>query len=59
MNENLINVIFQFLELYSIDGAIRVISDEFSISLLNPESELYQYTSDKYMNMVRKSLNNF
>ena len=41
-----------FSELFSIDGAIRVISDDFSISLLNPESELYKYKADKYENMV-------
>ena len=44
--------IFSILELFSIDGAIRVISDDFSISLLNPESELYKYKADKYENMV-------
>ena len=43
-----------FLELFSIDGAIRVISDDFSISLLNPESELYKYKADKYENMVSR-----
>ena len=43
---------FSILELFSIDGAIRVISDDFSISLLNPESELYKYKADKYENMV-------
>ena len=46
------NFSFLILELYSIDGAIRVISDDFSISLLNPESELYKNTADKYSNMV-------
>ena len=29
-----------------------MISDDFSISLLNPESELYKYKADKYENMV-------
>ena len=43
-------------ELFSIDGAIRVISDDFSISLLNPESELYKYKADKYENMVSSFL---
>ena len=40
-------------EYLSIDGAIRVISDDFSISLLNPDSELYRYKADKYATMVR------
>ena len=39
-------------EYLSIDGAIRVISDDFSISLLNPDSELYRYKADKYASMV-------
>ena len=47
-----------FLELFSIDGAIRVISDDFSISLLNPESELYKYKADKYENMVSRDSTN-
>ena len=42
-----------FTEYLSIDGAIRVISDDFSISLLNPDSELYRYKADKYATMVR------
>lgn len=29
-----------------------MISDDFSISLLNPESDLYRYKSDKYAKMV-------
>ena len=41
-------------EYLSIDGAIRVISDDFSISLLNPDSELYRYKADKYASMVSK-----
>ena len=42
-----------FIEYLSIDGAMRVISDDFSISLLNPDSELYRYKADKYASMVR------
>ena len=45
-------IIANFPELYSIDGAIRVISDDFSIALLNPDSELYQYKAEKYTKMV-------
>ena len=33
-----------------------MISDDFSISLLNPESELYKYKADKYENMVSHAL---
>ena len=43
-------------EYLSIDGAIRVISDDFSISLLNPDSELYRYKADKYASMVRERI---
>ena len=43
-------------EYLSIDGAIRVISDDFSISLLNPDSELYRYKADKYASMVSKRI---
>ena len=44
---------YVFIEYLSIDGAMRVISDDFSISLLNPDSELYRYKADKYASMVR------
>ena len=44
---------YVFIEYLSIDGAMRVISDDFSISLLNPDSELYKYKADKYASMVR------
>ena len=48
------NFFYSFIAEYlSIDGAIRVISDDFSISLLNPDSELYRYKADKYATMVR------
>ena len=46
------NFFLFFLELVSVDGAIRVVSDEFSISLLNPSSELYKFKEDKYSKMV-------
>ena len=47
-------IFYSFIAEYlSIDGAIRVISDDFSISLLNPDSELYRYKADKYATMVR------
>ena len=41
----------------SVEGLIRVISDEFSISLLNPESEAYRFKEQKYSKMVSLSLN--
>ena len=37
----------------SIDGAIRVLSDEFSIALLNPELPPYHEKAEKYSHMVR------
>ena len=40
------------LDLVSVDGAIRVVSDEFSVSLLNPTSELYRSKAEKYSKMV-------
>ncbi len=43
----------------SVDGAIRVVSDEFSISLLNPTSELYKVKADKYSKLVRQSFSTF
>ena len=45
-----------FLDTISIDGAIRVLSDEFSIALLNPEQEAYHEKAEKYSNMVHLSL---
>ena len=36
----------------SIDGAIRVLSDEFSIALLNPELPPYHEKAEKYSHMV-------
>ena len=42
-----------FLDLISFDGSIRVVSDEFSISLLNPDSAIYRYKAKKYKSLVR------
>ena len=36
----------------SIDSAIRVLSDEFSNALLNPEQQAYREKADKYSAMV-------
>ena len=43
---------FVHSDLISVEGSIRVISDEFSISLLNPESEAYRFKEQKYSKMV-------
>ena len=40
-------------DLMSVDGTIRVLSDQFSITLLNPELEAYRLKADKYSQMVR------
>ena len=40
------------LDTISIDGAIRVLSDEFSNALLNPEQQAYREKADKYTAMV-------
>ena len=40
------------LDTISIDGAIRVISDEFSNALLNPEQQAYIDKAEKYSFMV-------
>lgn len=39
-------------DLISVDGSIRVTSDEFSISLLSPESDIYQTKAQKYSQLV-------
>ena len=36
----------------SIDGAFRVVSDDFSLSLLNPLSPVYRENSEKYSEMI-------
>jgi len=52
---NFFNVSFhENVELLSVDGAIRVVSDDFSIALLNPSSELYKTKAEKYTNLVGK-----
>lgn len=38
----------------SVDGSVRVVSDDFSISLLNPESDAYRYKQQKYLDMVSR-----
>jgi hypothetical protein len=43
----------KILDIISVDGAIRVVSDEFSISLLNPGSDAYKNKAEKYSKMVR------
>ena len=40
-------------DLVSIDGAFRVVSEDFSLSLLNPLSETYQEDSKKYREMIK------
>eukprot|EP00090_Calanus_glacialis_P004778 TRINITY_DN13582_c0_g1_i1.p1 TRINITY_DN13582_c0_g1~~TRINITY_DN13582_c0_g1_i1.p1 ORF type:complete len:1386 (+),score=289.54 TRINITY_DN13582_c0_g1_i1:332-4489(+) len=40
-------------DLVSIDGAFRVVSEDFSLSLLNPLSETYQENSGKYREMIK------
>ena len=40
-------------DLVSIDGAFRVVSEDFSLSLLNPLSETYQEDSKKYRDMIK------
>jgi len=40
-------------DLVSIDGAFRVVSDDFSLSLLNPSSDTYQENSLKYKEMIK------
>ena len=45
---------FVHSDLISVEGSIRVISDEFSISLLNPESEAYRFKEQKYSKMVNQ-----
>jgi hypothetical protein len=40
-------------DLVSIDGAFRVVSEDFSLSLLNPLSETYQQDSQKYREMIK------
>ena len=39
--------------LMSVDGTIRVLSDQFSVTLLNPELEAYRTKADKYTGLVR------
>ena len=36
----------------SVDGTMRVVSDEFSINLLNPEQEAYRSKANKYNRLV-------
>ena len=48
------SLLFVHSDLISVEGSIRVISDEFSISLLNPESEAYRFKETKYSKMVRQ-----
>ena len=43
-------------DLISVDGSIRVTSDEFAVSLLNPKSEAYMEKAQKYSSMVRYQL---
>jgi len=40
-------------DVVSIDGAFRVVSEDFSLSLLNPLSETYQEDSQKYREMIK------
>ena len=42
-------------DLISLDGSIRVTSDEFTISLLSPDSEAYRRKAQKYSRMVKKT----
>ena len=42
--------------LMSVDGTIRVLSDQFSVTLLNPELEAYRTKADKYTSLVRPLL---
>ena len=51
-NFNTLPFPLHYLDLVSLDGAFRVVSDDFSISLLNPVSEEYQLKADKYQDMV-------
>ena len=44
-----------FTDLISVDGSIRVTSDEFAISLLNPESDAYRVKAQKYTQMVSET----
>ena len=46
------NLRFFIQDTISIDGAIRVLSDEFSIALLNPEQPAYREKAEKYSFMV-------
>ena len=51
-------IIFFFIQdTISIDGAIRVLSDEFSIALLNPEQPAYREKAEKYSFMVNYKTN--
>ncbi len=43
---------FSPAELISVDGSIRVTSDEFSVSLLNPQSDAYRQKALKYSQKV-------
>ena len=43
---------FTILDNIIIDGAIRILSDNFSAPLSNPESQLFQETAGKYIAMV-------
>ena len=43
---------FTILDNIIIDGAIRILSDNFSAPLSNPESQLFQETTGKYITMV-------
>ena len=45
-------LLLYILDTVSIDGAIRVLSDEFSIELINPEQEAYRVKAKKYTDMV-------
>ena len=53
----LYNLRFFIQDTISIDGAIRVLSDEFSIALLNPEQPAYREKAEKYSFMVNYEWN--
>ena len=42
-------------DLVSLDGAIRVVSEEFSLSLLNPSSLDYKKQEEKFTNILQKT----
>ncbi len=43
-------------DLISVDGSIRVLSDDFSVSLLNPQSDAYRQKALKYSQKVKLSV---